>query len=733
LQPLTVRDLVRLERVSDIAASPDGKRVAYTVRSTDMDANKGRTTVWLLDSSVRSSVRSSERGSARGGKRGAAAVRLTDLSANSNSPEWSADGRFVYFLSNRSGTIQVWRVTAGSHGWNSAWSGATASPTVSPTSAAARADAPGADALQVTNLPLDVGSFRVSPKGDRILVSVEVFLDCPDLACTKRRLDEAAHSPATGVLYQQLFVRHWDTWSDGRRSQLFAMSLDDVARGTPVNITGGIGDVPSKPFGGREDYAISPDGSQVAFAVRAMAGEAWSTNFDIYQVAADAHDSPRNLTADNPAWDGQPAYSPDGTQLAYVAMDRAGFEADRFHLVLMDTKTGIKHPLTHNWDRSIAAYAWSRDGKTLFATTDHLGQRPLWAIDAGTGRASAITGAGEVEAFSVGTRKVFYSYSNLANPADIYSVGFAGGKPAQLTYLNQAALSLRKLGDYEQFSFPGANNDNVFGYVVKPPDFKRDQRYPVAFVVHGGPQGSLANVWHWRWNAQTFAGAGYAVVMIDFHGSTGYGQAFTDSISGDWGGKPFEDLKLGLDAALKQYPWLDGDHMCALGGSYGGYMINWIAGQWPDRFKCLVSHDGIFDNRSMYYSTEELWFPEWENGGPEYRNPKAYAKHNPVDFVTQWKTPTLVIHGQLDYRVPDSQGLAVFTALQRQGVPSELLYFPNENHWVLKPADSIQWYDTALAWMDRWTRSDAPPQTPPSLAAPRPPTPTPLTRSLVAP
>jgi dipeptidyl aminopeptidase/acylaminoacyl peptidase len=691
LQPFTVQDLVRLERVSEIAASPDGKRVAYTVRTTDMEANKGHTVIWLAEAA----------------KRSAAAQRLTDLAANSTAAEWSADGRYVYFLSNRSGSMQVWRV-AGGPARRDAW-GAPASG----------ADAPGADALQVTNLPLDVGSFRVSPKGDRIVVSVEVYLDCPDLECTKQRLDAAAHSKATGMLHSQLFVRHWDAWSDGRRSQLFALSLDDVARGAPMNLTAGIGDVPGKPFGGREDYAFSPDGARLAFSVRASAGESWSTNFDIYEVSTGGG-TPRNLTADNPAWDGQPAFSPDGAQLAYVAMDRPGFEADRFHLVLIDLKSGVKRPLTQNWDRSIASFSWSRDGRSLFATTDHLGQRPLWSIDARTGRASAITGAGEVEGFSVGPKKIFYAFSNLGGPADVYSVGFTGGTPAQLTHLNQATLGQRKLGDYEQYSFDGWNHENVFGYVVKPPDFKRDQKYPVAFLVHGGPQGSFANSWNWRWNAQTFAGAGFAVVMIDFHGSTGYGQAFTDSISGDWGGKPFEDLKLGLEAALKQYPWLDGEHVCALGGSYGGYMMNWIAGQWPDRFKCLVSHDGIFDNRTMYYSTEELWFPEWEYGGPEFRNPAAYARHNPVDYVSKWQTPTLVIHGQQDYRVPDSQGLSVFTALQRQGVPSELLYFPNENHWVLKPADSIQWYDTVLAWISRWTRpppAPAPKAGNPNLAA----------------
>ena len=659
--PFGIRDLVRLERISEVAVSPDGKHAAYTLRTTDMEANRGRTSIWLIETR----------------KHGSQPQRLTDLSANSSAAEWSADGRSIYYLSNRSGTDQVWRI------------------------------APGGDPKQVTNLPLEVGSFHVAPKADRIVLSTEVYLDCPTLACTKQRLDAAAHAPAHGMLYDKVFVRHWDAWSDGRRSQLFGLALDEsgAAMGTPVNLSGSLdGDVPGKPFGGREDYAVSPDGRQVAFSMRvAPTGEPWSTNFDVYTVAA-AGGTPRNQTADNPAWDAQPSFSPDGSTLAYLAMDRPGFEADRYHLVLLNLQSGTKRPLTGHWDRSIGSFAWSHDGKSLFATADHLGQHPLWAIDAATGRASAITGDGHVEGFSVGPKQVFYAFSSLAGPADLFAVGFDGGKPTQLTRLNQADLAKRSLGEYQQFTFAGANNDNVFGYVVKPPNFKRDQKYPVALVVHGGPQGSMANEWHYRWNAQAFAGAGYGVVMIDFHGSTGYGQTFTDSISGDWGGKPLEDLKLGLAAALKQYPWLDGENACALGGSYGGFMMNWIAGQWPDRFKCIVTHDGIFDHRSMYYSTEELWFPEWDFGGPEYLNPAGYAKYNPADYVSKWKTPTLVVHGQLDYRVPYEQGLAVFTALQRLGVPSELLYFPDENHWVLKPSNSVQWYDTTLAWMNRWTQ-----------------------------
>jgi dipeptidyl aminopeptidase/acylaminoacyl peptidase len=658
--PFSIQDLVRLERISDVAAAPDGKHVVYTLRSTDIEANKGRTSLWLLDA----------------GKRGAVPQRLVEGGDNSNSAEWSKDGRFVYFLSNRSGSTQVWRA------------------------------APGGVASQVTKLPLDVGSFHVAANQDRIVLSADVFADCADLECTRQRLDAKAHAAATGVLYQDLMVRHWDTWSDGRCAQLFAMALgaDGTAAARAVNISGRIGDVPGKPFGGREDFALSPDGTQVAFSARAKTDEAWSTNFDIYLVPADGSAAPRDLTADNRAADMQPAFSPDGTQLAYVAQDHPGAESDRFHLVLLDLQSGAKRQLTASWDRSIAGFAWTHDGKSLFASTDHLGQHPLWAVDMASGRQSAITGAGDVESFSVGTSKVFYAQSSLGGPADLYSVGFNGGRPAQLTHVNQGLLDKRKLGEYEQFSFPGWNGENVFGYVVKPADFRRDRKYPVAFLVHGGPQGSFGNAWSYRWNPQVFAGAGYAAVMIDFHGSTGYGQAFTDSISGDWGGKPLQDLHAGLEAALKNNPWMDADRVCALGGSYGGFMMNWIAGQWPDRFKCLVSHDGIFDNRSMYYSTEELWFPEHEFGGPEYQNPAAYARFNPVDFVSKWKTPTLVIHGQHDYRVPDSQGLAVFTALQRRGVPSELLYFPNENHWVLQPADSIQWYDSVLGWLNRWLK-----------------------------
>ncbi len=672
--PFSVQDMVALHRLSDIEVSPDGKRVLYTLRSTDMSANKGRTNLWSLDLL----------------KRGAKAVQLTDDPANDGSAQWSSNGASIYFLSTRSGSSQVWRIAA---------TGAT-----------------DGKPEQITHLPLDVGTFRLSPTGDRLAFSLDVFIDCPDPACTAQQLKRNQGHVASGVLHEKIFARHWDRWSDGRRTQLFSIPLDEhgLIRGAPVPLTAGLdGDVPGKPFGDREDYAFSPDGGSIAFSLREGAkGEPWSTNLDLYSVAAGGG-TPRNLTAANPASDSKPAFSPDGRTLAYLAMARPGYESDRRRLMLMDLKSGESRALTQNWDRSIDSFAWSRDGKSLFAIAQHLGQLPLWIIDVASGRAAAITAAGSVAAFSVGNDRVAYAANDLANPADLYSVAFTGGKATQLTRINPDLHATRRFGDFEQFSFAGARNELVYAYLVKPVGFRAGQTYPLAVAIHGGPQGSMANEWHWRWNPQNFSGAGYATLMIDFHGSTGYGQAFTDSINQDWGGKPLEDIQKGIAAALKKYPWLDGQRMCALGGSYGGYLVNWIAGMMPDQFKCLVSHSGVFDTRSMYYSTEELWFPEWEHGGAEYLNKAGYAKFNPIDHVDAWKTPLLVIHGQLDFRVPYTQGLSAFTAAQRRGVPSALLEFPDENQWILKPANSMQWYEVVIEWMNRWTAK------PPAAAAPK--------------
>jgi dipeptidyl aminopeptidase/acylaminoacyl peptidase len=356
------------------------------------------------------------------------------------------------------------------------------------------------------------------------------------------------------------------------------------------------------------------------------------------------------------------------------------------------------------WDRSAEALAWSASGRTLYALADDLGQRRLFAVDVKSGKATALTGDGTVNAFDAGAHVLAYSRDDLRSPAQLFRIAPGGGKPVALTRHNESRLAGVALGDFEQFSFKGAGDDTVHGYVMKPAGFKAGRKYPVAFIVHGGPQGSMGNHWHYRWNPQTYAGAGYAVVFIDFHGSTGYGQAFTDSISRDWGGKPLEDLQKGWAAALARFDFLDGGRACALGASYGGYMVFWIAGQWPEAFRCLVSHDGVFDMRMMGYSTEELWFTEWENGGTPFERPEAFERFNPVTHVSKWKAPMLVIHGGLDYRIPDTQGIAAFTALQRRGIASQLLHFPDENHWVLKPHNSLQWHRTVEDWLDRWLK-----------------------------
>jgi dipeptidyl aminopeptidase/acylaminoacyl peptidase len=534
-------------------------------------------------------------------------------------------------------------------------------------------------------------------------VSLEVFVDCDTPECTKQRLDEKEKSKTTGQLYDRLFVRHWDTWKDGRRAHLFVVP---VAGGTPVDVMKGMdADAPSKPFGGSDEFTFTPDGRALVFSARdAGREEPWSTNFDLYVAPADGSARPRNLTEANKAWDTSPSFSPDGKTLAYKAMARAGYEADRFRIVVREWPDGAPRTITESWDRSPNELAWSRDGRTIYTTAQNVGQKSLFAIDAATGAARTLVRDGQIGSPVVLGNRLAFLRDHLRSPAELHTANADGTGMTAITKVNAERLARVRMGEPEQFEFKGWNGETVYAWIVKPVDFDASKRYPIAFLIHGGPQGSFSNNFHYRWNPQVYAAAGFAAVMVDFHGSEGYGQAFTDSIRGDWGGKPLEDLQKGLDAAIARYPWLDGSRACALGASYGGFMINWIAGNWPDRFKCLVNHDGNLDERFAYYATEELWFPEWEHGGTPWDNPAGYAKHNPIDHVARWKTPMLVIHGGRDYRVVYSEGVGTFTALQRRGIPSKFLYFPDENHWVLKPANSVLWHDTVLAWLAEWTR-----------------------------
>ena len=656
--PFSARDLVLMNRITEMAVAPDGNQLVYTQRVTDLEANRGRTDLWLVGSQGQEPPR-----------------RLTFDPAGDSAPRWAPDGRGIYFLSTRSGSSQVWYLPLEG----------------------------GGEARQVTRLPLDVGGFVLSPDGQALAVALEVFVDCADLACTVDRL--AAPKAGSGQLYDRIFVRHWDTWSDGRRQHLFVLP---VAGGAPIDVTAGLdGDAPSKPFGGMEEVAFTPDGKALVFSARVMPdgkGEPWSTNFDLFVAPVDGSAKARRITQ-NPAWDTRPIFSPDGKSLLYLAHARTGFEADRFEILLRSWPDGQDRKVAPAFDRNPDTVMFSDDGKTLYVTAEDLGNTALFAIDVATGKESRILAKGHVRHPEVHGNTIFYGYDTLKTPVDLFSLNLAAKEPAprQLTAANADTLAEIGFGDFEQFDFAGYNGEKVYGYVVKPYPFEAGKKYPVAFLIHGGPQGSMQNEFHYRWNAQSYAGAGFAVVMIDFHGSNGYGQAFTDSISKDWGGKPLEDLQKGWAAAQQKFPFLDGGRACALGASYGGYMINWIEGNWPDGFRCLVNHDGLFNLEAMAYETEELWFSEWEQGGVPWE--ADHRKWSPHAHVDKWKTPMLVVHGGRDYRVVDTEGISTFTALQRRGIPSQLLYFPDENHWVLKPQNSLQWHDTVFAWLRRFTQN----------------------------
>lgn len=657
-KPFDIEILANLDRVSSQKLSPDGKTLVYSIRSTDYANNRGRSSLWTLPVA------------------GGTPQRLTAADLNVSSPAWSTDGTAVYFLSAKDGVSQLWRQPL------------------------------RGKAEVVTQMPLDIDNYQLSPDGKQLLFSMQVFTDCGDLACTKQRLDERAKDKSSGVVYEQLFIRHWDTWADGRRNQLFVASLAaDGSFAAPVKVSAGIeGDVPSKPFGDSSEFAWSPDGKTIYFNARvAGASEAWSTNFDVYSVPADAAAKPVNLTASNPAWDAYPVPSRDGKTLYYLAMSRPGFEADRFAIKAMDLATKTVRDIAANWDRSASGLSESVDGKTLYVAADENGQHPLFGVDVASGKVTRLLKEGGVGELAVGRDQLIVGVSSLQQPSDLYSMRADGSGQRQLTTVNAARLADVDTSAPEFFTFKGWNDEEVQGYVVPPVGHKPGQKHPVAFIIHGGPQGAMGNSWSYRWNPQTYAGQGFAVVTINFHGSTGYGQAFTDSISGDWGGKPLVDLQKGWAAALAKYDWLDADRACALGASYGGYMVNWIAGNWNEPWKCLVNHDGVFDTRSMATSTEELWFTEWENGGTAADKPDNYEKFNPRNHIDKWRVPMLVVQGEKDFRIPTEQSISTFTALQRKGIPSQLLVFPDENHWVLKPQNSVRWHHTVNAWLKRWT------------------------------
>ncbi len=652
---LTIEDMLAMQRVADPQVSPDGKLIVFSVRDTDIEANRGRFDLWVV------------------GADGSGQRRLTSHPENDTDPRWSPDGKYIYFLSARSGTSQVWRIAVA-----------------------------GGEAEQVTKLPIDLNGYTLFPDGRRMIVAIDVYPDAKTLAETVKKDEAKDKSPVKAQAYDSLLFRHWDQWEDGKYSHVFVW---DPAKPTEAkDLTPGQGtDSPTHPFGGMEEIDVSPDGKQVAFVARVSGKQnAWQTNTDVFLVGSDGRSKPVDLTSGSPGYDFSPSFSPDGKSLALTQMKRAGYEGDRQRLGVIELASRRARVVTEAWDRSVGDVTWSADGKTIYTDSDNLGNHSLFAIEVASGTVKTIVEKGTTGAPRIAGNRIVFTRDMLTQPGELFSVKPDGSELRQLTHLNDERVKNIAWGSYEQFSFKGAKGDTVYGYAMKPAGFTGG-KVPVAFLIHGGPQGSFGDHFHYRWNPEVFAGAGFGTVFIDFHGSTGYGQAFTDAINGDWGGAPYDDLMLGLDAALAKFPWLDGSRAAALGASYGGYMINWINGH-TDRFKALVCHDGNLDERMAYFDTEELWFPEWEHGGTPWEKPEGYLKHNPVDFVKNWKTPTLVVHGGKDFRVVDTQGIGTFTALQRKGIPSRFLHFPDENHWVLKPKNSKLWHDEVLSWIARWTK-----------------------------
>jgi dipeptidyl aminopeptidase/acylaminoacyl peptidase len=657
--PFTVHDLLAMERISDPQVSPDGRRIVFVLAKTDLEENSSKTDLWMVRTD------------------GKDLRQLTSHEERDSHPRWDPDGRTIWFLSSRSDSSQVWRI---------------------------RID--GGEALQVTDEPLDVGNLVVAPDGKHIAFTMEVFPDCNGPAETKKKLDEKEENKATGRMYDKLFIRHWNRWKDGRRSHLFVMPAEG---GETVDVMAGMdADCPSKPFGGPGEITFTPDGKGLIFAARdAGKTEPWSTDFDLYHVSVDAFDPPKCITRENKAWDTSPVFSPDGKTLAYLATTRPGYESDQVRIILRPWPEGKERILTKNWDCSMplwyggGALRFSQDGKTIYTTALSLGQNSLFAVDVQSGNVQTVIEEGFSSSPAVAGKRIVFCKHDFKSPTNLYSVNPDGSDLQAITEVNKDRVTQARMGDYEQFSFEGWNKEKVYCNLVKPVDFDPDKKYPVIYLIHGGPQASSVNRFS---GVQAFAGAGYAVVMVDFHGSAGYGQAFTDSIRDDWGGKPLEDLRKGLAAALERYPWMDTERVGAMGGSYGGYMINWIAGNWPNRFRCLVNICGLFDVRAMYYSTEELWFPEWDLRGTPWENPQSYERQNPANFVGRWKTPMLVVHGGRDFRVPDTQGISTFTALQRRGIESKLLYYPDEGHGIGKPQNRIQYTEAVIAWFDKWLK-----------------------------
>ncbi|HYH00125.1 MAG TPA: S9 family peptidase [Terriglobales bacterium] len=683
----TFEDMMALKRVGEPVPSPDGKWVAFSAVDVNLEANTRTPHIWVVPLA------------------GGEAKQLFAGGPGEDRPRWSPDGKRLAFLSSRDGGQQVWVAE-----FDSA-AGTMGEP------------------KKVTNLSTEVDGQIWSPDGKYILFTSQVWPECKEDACNKKKDEERANSKVKASVFTRLFYRHWSTYFSGKRTHIFIAAADGSGA---VDMTPGDHDAPPFSLGGQDMYAFSPDSQEIAFTSNIDEVEAASTNNEIFVVPVKGG-TPKKISV-SPGSDSTPLYSPDGKYIAWRMQERAGYESDRFRLVLYERATGKITNLTENFDRWVGSFVWAPDGKRLYFSAENKGEAPIYSVDVADGRIwERERGHNDDLAITRDGRTLLLTRMSAQVPNELFVLDLntsisavegrstitendlrdakelginppSGAKVAtKLTHLNDAVLSQIAMNPIESFWFKGSEKAQVQGFIVKPPNFDQTKKYPVKFLIHGGPQGAWGDSWTYRWNAQLFAANGYVVVMINPRGSTGYGQKFIDDVNGDWGGRAYKDLMLGLDYVAKTYPWADTNNACAMGASYGGYMANWIAGN-TTRFKCIVSHDGMFNTESAYGTTEEMWFNEWEFKGKPWTNRELYRKWSPHLKVTNFKTPMLVVHGQLDYRLDVSEGFQLFTTLQRLRVPSKMLYFPDEGHWVLKPQNSQLWYKTVNDWVDQWTK-----------------------------
>ena len=654
--PITFDDMIKLRRISAPQVSPDGRWVAFAVSTPDMEANRNASNIWMISTA------------------GGEAIQLTQ-SGRDSAPSWSPNAKTLAFLSSRDGSSQVYLLSM-----------------------------EGGEAKKLTTLSTGADLFQWSPDGKSIAFTSAVYLDCKDDACNAKRDEEKEKSKVKARIYDHLLYRHWDHWSEGKRSHLFLITADGSAAARDLTPAADY-DIPPDERGEVSDFAFSPDSKEICYTAVPDKVEAISTNGELFIVPA-AGGEPKKITS-NPGFDGNPTYSPDGKYIAYHAQLTAQYEADRWRVTLYDRKSGKAENLSEGFDRSAANLSWSPDSKWIYFLAENETLQPLYVMEAHAGATpkKVVDGYNSVYSFSADGKTLVTEMTSLTTPAELFVAAGDGGGLKQLTHQNDAMLANLDMNAPEKFWFESADNTKVEAMLLKPPQFDSGKKYPMIVLLHGGPQTMWSDAWGYRWNAEVFSAAGYVTLMINRRGSTGYGHKFTDEITNDWGGRAYVDVTKGIDAAIAKYPFIDKTRLAAAGGSYGGYMADWLATH-TDRFKAIISHAGVYDKVSMY-ATEELWFEDHDMQGTPWSATENYKKWAPLTYAAalgKFRTPTLVIGGEQDYRVPYTQSLEFFSALQRQGVPSKLVIFPDEGHWVLKPLNSQFWYKTFLEWVDKYTK-----------------------------